>query len=76
VTLINSNDVRVKPATALTAPQFQQLADVPPAVTWFANVDNPQTRRTYQNDLQAFMTFTGIQQPEEFGVVTRAHVLA
>ena len=39
-------------STALTAAQFQQLADVPPAMTWFANIDNPQTRRAYQNDLQ------------------------
>jgi len=25
----------------LTAAQFHQLADVPPALTWFANIDNP-----------------------------------
>lgn len=67
---------RTASSTALTAPQFQQLADVPPATTWFANIDNPQTRRAYQNDLQEFMMFTGIQQPEKFRIVTRAHVLA
>lgn len=60
----------------LTAAQFQQLAEVPPAMTWFANIDNPQTRRAYQNDLQEFMRFTGIDQPEQFRSVTRAHVLA
>lgn len=60
----------------LSAIEFNQLADVPPAMTWFANIDNPQTRRAYQNDLQEFMAFTGIVQPEEFRVITRAHVLA
>lgn len=61
---------------ALTAAQFQQLADVPPAITWFANIDNLQTRRAYEADLQDFMRFAGIRQPEEFRIVTRAHVLA
>jgi hypothetical protein len=29
----------------LTSAQFQQLAAVPPALTWFANIANPETRR-------------------------------
>lgn len=66
----------VTPERALTAAQFHQLADVPPALTWFANIDNPQTRRAYQNDLQEFMAFTGIDQAEQFRIVTRAHLLA
>lgn len=61
---------------ALTAAQFHQLAEVPPALTWFANIDNPQTRRAYQSDLQEFMTFAGIEQPAQFRIVTRAHLLA
>jgi len=61
---------------SLTAAQFHQLADVPPAMTWFANIDNPQTRRAYQNDLQEFMAFAGIERPEQFRIVTRAHLLA
>jgi integrase/recombinase XerD len=60
----------------LTAQQFVQLAEVPPATTWFANIDNPQTRRAYQRDLQEFMVFTGIDRPDLFRIVTRAHVLA
>lgn len=60
----------------LTAIQFHQLADVPPALTWFANIDNPQTRRAYQADLGEFMAFTGIERPEQFRIVTRAHLLA
>ena len=63
-------------ALPLTDRQFQQLATVPPAMTWFANIDNPQTRRAYQNDLQEFMAFTGITEPDQFRVVTRAHLLA
>ena len=63
-------------ASSLTDVQFHQLATVPPAMTWFANIDNPQTRRAYQNDLQEFMVFTGITEPDQFRVVTRAHLLA
>ncbi|WP_029528541.1 tyrosine-type recombinase/integrase [Polaromonas glacialis] len=61
---------------ALTAPEFARLADVPPEAAWFANLVSMQTKRAYQNDLRAFMAFTGIQQPEEFRSVTRAHILA
>ncbi|WP_229458248.1 tyrosine-type recombinase/integrase [Massilia glaciei] len=60
----------------LTAAEFHQLADVPPAMTWFANIDNPQTRRAYRNDLAEFMAFAGITLPDQFRIVTRAHVLA
>jgi len=60
----------------LTAPEFHQLAQVPAAAEWFANLDNPNTRRAYRNDLQEFMGFVGITAPEEFRLVSRAHVLA
>ncbi|GAB6852430.1 tyrosine-type recombinase/integrase [Paraburkholderia kururiensis] len=60
----------------LSAAHFHALAAVPPETEWFANLDNPHTRRAYRNDLRDFMAFTGIARPEEFRVVTRAHVLA
>lgn len=60
----------------LSAPEFLQLAQVPPEAQWFANLDSLQTKRAYQGDLRAFMAFTGIQQPEEFRAVTRGHILA
>lgn len=40
VTKISSGDPR-----RLTVVEFQQLAAVPSAVEWFANLDNPRTRR-------------------------------
>ncbi|HRB96996.1 MAG TPA: tyrosine-type recombinase/integrase [Nitrosomonas sp.] len=61
---------------ALTAKEFQGLADVPPEVEWFANLGNKATRRAYENALRDFMNFTGIQNPEEFRMVTRAHIIA
>jgi integrase/recombinase XerD len=61
---------------ALTAPEFHQLAQVPPATEWFANLDNENTRRAYRNDLKEFMAFVGITTPDELRLVTRAHVLA
>ena len=60
----------------LSVVEFQQLAEVPAAVEWFANIDNPRTRRAYQNDLEDFCGFVGLTGAEEFRAVTRAHVLA
>ncbi len=60
----------------LTSAEFQQLASVPAAVEWFANLDNPRTRRAYQNDLEDFCGFVGLTGADEFRAVTRAHVLA
>ena len=62
--------------SALTSAQFRKLAEVPPEIEWFANIDNRQTRRAYQNDLRGFMAFAGIVNPEDFRIVTRSHVLA
>lgn len=60
----------------LTAAEFQDLAAVPAAAVWFANLDNPNTRRAYRNDVEDFMAFLGIERPDEFRDVTRAHVIA
>lgn len=64
------------PERRLTAAEFQNLAEVPAAAEWFANLDNPRTRRAYQGDLQDFCQFVGITAAEQFRAVTRAHVLA
>src|SRR3989338_404549 len=61
---------------ALTAKQFQGLANVPPEVEWFANIGNPRTRRAYKIDIEDFTRFVGIARPEEFRIVTRAHIIA
>ena len=63
-------------ARALTAAEFHRLAEVPPAIEWFGNIRNEKTRRVYRSDVQDFMRFVGIQSPEEFRIVTRAHVIA
>src|SRR2546427_10750085 len=61
---------------ALTAAEFIKLADVPSEIEWFANLRNPNTRAAYENDLREFSRFVGIERPEEFRSVTRAHVIA
>ena len=33
------------PRRALTSAEFSELSDVPPETEWFANIDNPHTRR-------------------------------
>jgi integrase/recombinase XerD len=60
----------------LTAVQFQDLAEIPPELEWFANLTNPNTRRAYQQDIQDFQAFAGLRQPEQFRDITRAHVIA
>lgn len=60
----------------LTAAEFQALADVPPEVEWYANIENANTRRAYRNDVRGFMAFAGIKQPEEFRLVKRSHLIA
>jgi integrase/recombinase XerD len=60
----------------LTAAEFQRLADVPPEVEWFKNIRNPNTKRAYENAVKDFMLFAGIKRPEEFRLVTPAHVIA
>ncbi len=60
----------------LTATEFQNLANVPPEVEWFANIENANTRRAYKNDVQEFMRFAGIHQAEEFRLVKRSHLIA
>jgi integrase/recombinase XerD len=72
----SSRALTLRHERALTAKEFLDLADVPPEMEWFANITNRQTRRAYQNDLRDFMRFAGIQSPEEFRVVTRAHLIA
>ena len=68
--------LRAASPRALTVPEFARLAAVPPEAQWFANLASRQTRRAYQNDLRAFMQFTGIVKPEEFRLVTRGYILA
>lgn len=60
----------------LTAAEFQGLADMPAVYEWLANIDNANTQRAYRENVGDFAEFLGIETPEEFGTVTRAHVIA
>ncbi len=62
--------------TPLNPPALQHLAEVPLELEWFANLDSPQTRRAYQQAIQDFTTFFDITQPDQFRLITRAHVIA
>ena len=73
---VRPGDGRRAGGALLTQAAFQRLADVPPEVEWFANLASPATRRAYETALQDFQSFVGLQQVEEFRVVTRAHVIA
>ncbi len=60
----------------LSAEQFHQLSDVPAAMVWLANIDNANTRRAYESDVNAFVLFCGVETPAELRIVTRAHIIA
>jgi site-specific recombinase XerD len=60
----------------LSRAEFQGLGDMPPELEWFANLNNPRTRRAYRNDVKEFTAFAGVERPEEMRQVTRAHLIA
>ena len=60
----------------MTAAAFQGLAAVPAEVEWFANIRNKNTKRAYERDVGEFSRFVGINRPEDFRGITRAHVIA
>jgi len=55
---------------------FTELESAPPAVVWLANIENPNTRRAYAQDLKEFLSFIGIFDPNEFHRIQRSHVIA
>jgi len=76
---MNPSNLPVIPSSSnslLSVAEFHRLAEVPAEIEWFANIDNPQTRRAYENALQDFMRFIGIARPDEFREITRSHVIA
>jgi site-specific recombinase XerD len=60
----------------LSVAQFDALSSAPATVEWFANLNNARTRRAYQRDLGEFVTYASIARPEDFRLITRAHILA
>lgn len=60
----------------LSREEFHALSDVPPEIEWFSEIENKNTKRAYFNDVKSFMVFVGIQTPQEFRHVTRAHIIA
>lgn len=75
-TLVPTTSVTGPESRLLTKAEFNRLADVPHEVDWFANLTNKHTQRAYRNDVRQFMGFVGIESPDEFRKVTRAHLIA
>jgi hypothetical protein len=66
----------VPESLALTATQFQGPDKVPPELERFANIPNAKTRRAFQLDITDFSACVGTNRPEEFRLISRAHVIA
>jgi hypothetical protein len=60
----------------LTAAEFHEARRRAAEVEWFANLSNPSTRRAYETAVRDFVRFAGVGRPEEFRIVTRAHLIA
>ena len=60
----------------LTKSEFNQLADIPPEVEWFANINNYNTQRAYRIDVSEFSAWCGIDTPTKLRAVSRGHVIA
>jgi integrase/recombinase XerD len=62
--------------TLLSAEAFKRLAEVPAEIEWFADIQNPNIRDSYQRDVGQFMAFLGIDRADQCREVGRAHVIA
>jgi len=49
---------------ALSAAEFQGLADMPPELEWFASIESANTRRAYELDIRDFMAVKGVKRPK------------
>lgn len=58
----------------LIAAQLHRPANVPPTLTWFAKINNPQARRVYIHELQEYLAFSRITAPNQLRIVIRAHL--
>jgi DNA gyrase/topoisomerase IV subunit B len=50
-------------AKRLSRAEFQGLGEMPPELEWFANLNNPRTRRAYRLDVRDFTAFAGVERP-------------
>lgn len=60
----------------LSKQEFQGLGKVPPAIEWLANIENEKTQQAYKMDIGQFTYFLGIEKPDDFRQVKRAHIIA
>jgi integrase/recombinase XerD len=71
--------IALQPASAgasLTVERFGRLANVPPVLAEFVNIDNPRTCWVYQSDTRDFMGVAGVTDQAKFRDVAQAHVRA
>jgi integrase/recombinase XerD len=61
---------------ALPLADFYDLADIPPEIEWFANLDNTNTKKAYEHDVKEFLAFATVTTPTQLRQVSRAHVIA
>jgi integrase/recombinase XerD len=67
---------QIRPGSRLlTAAEFHRLADAA-RDRLVGEHNQPHTRRAYEKAVRDFKGFAGIRRPEEFRVVTRAHIIA
>src|SRR5688572_10245876 len=70
------NSLLLQNPGALPLSDFYDLADIPPEVEWFANLDNANTKKAYERDVKEFLAFALVSTPAQLRQVSRAHVIA
>src|SRR5262245_37131692 len=73
---VKQKSLLIRNRGSLPLANFFDLADIPPEVEWFANIDNANTRRAYGRDVKEFMAFAAVATSTQLRLVTRAHVIA
>jgi integrase/recombinase XerD len=73
---MESHSLLLRNEGALPLSDFYDLADIPPEVEWFANLDNANTKKAYEHDVKEFMAFATVSTPIQLRQVSRAHVIA
>ena len=48
-------------------------APVPLAPEWVNNIDNPNTRRAFRNDVKEFMSLIALATPHDLRLISRSH---
>jgi hypothetical protein len=63
--MMEQQSLRRRNPGALPLADFYELADIPPEIEWFANLDNANTKKAYERDVKEFLAFATVSTPSQ-----------